>query len=139
MITFMVDYYQQFLTGERPLEEKEKRWSKNAGLHPGQSKNTDKKTSFFAPTRDAFRAVPFALQSPATRLRAAFHLGPIARGVGENGHTLGAICDRDTNPTPYRPGVGTADASPLIAYARLFLLTYAIKVTVSVLYWYDHL
>ena len=62
-----------------------------------------------------------------------------ARGVAENGHTLGAICDRDTNPTPLRPGVGTADAGPRKVDDRGGVLTYAIKVTVSVLYWYDHL
>src|SRR5436305_1924638 len=105
------------------------------GCTPGKRKIPTQKQGF-APTRDAFHAFPVALQSPAPRLRAAFHRGPIARGVAENGHTLGAICDRDTNPTPLRPGVGTADAGPRKVDDRGGVLTYAIKVTVSVLYWY---
>src|SRR5436305_354634 len=108
------------------------------GCTPGNRKIPTQK-QVFAPTRDAFHAVPFALQSPAPRLRAAFHRGPIARGVAETGHTLGAICDRDTNPTPLLPGVGTAEALPSFPTRRSSVLTYAIKVTVSVLYWYDHL
>src|SRR5436305_354631 len=70
MITFMVDYYQQFLTGEPPLKEKEKRWSKNAGLHPGQSKNTDTKTSFCAnPRRVPRRSFCAAKPCPAPTRR----------------------------------------------------------------------